>query len=126
MCIYTYIYEYIYIHIYTLSHIIFHQGPPQEIGYSSLCCTVRPPPFCFCSNILFIYLFIYLFFVFLSFVVVVVVVVIVAISWAAPTAYGGSQTRGLIGAVAASLRHSNTGSELHLRLTRQLTATPDL
>ena len=35
------------------------------------------------------------------FVVVVVVVVVAAISWAAPTAYGGSQARGRIGAVAA-------------------------
>jgi len=34
----------------------------------------------------------------------------------APTAYGGSQARGLIGAVAASLRqsHSNAGSKLYL------------
>ena len=50
-----------------------------------------------------------------------------AISWAAPTAYGGSQARGLIGAVAASRRqsHSNEGSELHLRPTPQLTATLD-
>ena len=30
-----------------------------------------------------------------------------AISWAAPAAYGGSQARGLIGAVAASLRQSH-------------------
>ena len=39
-----------------------------------------------------------------------------AIFWAAPTAYGGSQARGPIGAVASGLRHShsNTGSELHL------------
>ena len=37
----------------------------------------------------------------------VVVVVVVAISWAAPAAYGGSQARGLIGAVAASLHHSS-------------------
>ena len=50
-----------------------------------------------------------------------------AISWAAPAAYGGSQTRGLIGAVAAGLRqsHSNAGSEPHLRPTPQLMATPD-
>ena len=70
-------------------------------------------------------LFIYLFFVFfLSFVVVVVVV---AISWAAPTAYGGSQARGLIRAVATGLRqsHSNAGSEPCLQPTPQLTATPD-
>ena len=35
---------------------------------------------------------------------------------AAPTAYGGSQARGPIGAVATSLlqSHSNVGSELHL------------
>ena len=46
-----------------------------------------------------------------------------AISWAAPAAYGGSQARGLIGAVAASLRqsHSNAGSEPCLRPTPQLT-----
>ena len=33
---------------------------------------------------------------------------------AQPTAYGGSQTRGQIGATAASLRHSHVGSELCL------------
>ena len=44
---------------------------------------------------------------------------------AAPTAYGGSQARGLIGAVAANLRHRNAGSEPHLRHTPQLTATLD-
>ena len=50
-----------------------------------------------------------------------------AISWAAPAAYGGSQARGLIGAVATSLRqsHSNLGSEPRLRPALQLTATPD-
>ena len=50
-----------------------------------------------------------------------------AFSRAAPAAYGGSQARGLIGAVATGLRqsHSNTGSELSLRPTPQLTATPD-
>ena len=65
---------------------------------------------------LFIYLFIYLFiFVFFAF------------SWAAPTAYGGSQARGLIGAVATDLcqSHSNAGSEPRLQPTPQLTATPD-
>ena len=37
-------------------------------------------------------------------------------SRAAPTSYGGSQVRGLIGAVAAGLRqgHNNAGSKLHL------------
>jgi len=39
-----------------------------------------------------------------------------AFSRAAPVAYGGSQARGLIGAVAAGLRqsHSNLGSKLRL------------
>jgi len=50
-----------------------------------------------------------------------------AISWATPAAYGGSQARGRIGAVATSLRqsHSNAGSEPRLQPTPQLTATPD-
>ena len=39
-----------------------------------------------------------------------------AISWAVPTAYGGSQARGQIGATGASLHnsHSNGGSKPHL------------
>ena len=46
---------------------------------------------------------------------------------AAPMAYGDSQARGLIGAVAASLRQSqsNARSEPHLQPTPQLTATLD-
>ena len=46
---------------------------------------------------------------------------------AAPAAYGGSQARGRIVAVAASLRYSNSnvGSEPHLRPTPQLIAMPD-
>ena len=46
---------------------------------------------------------------------------------APPTAYGGSQARGPIGATAAGLCQSlsNTRSELHLRPTPQLTAMPD-
>ena len=50
-----------------------------------------------------------------------------AISKAGPAAYGGSQARGQIGAVATSLRqsHSNAGSELRLRPIPQLTAMPD-
>ena len=42
-------------------------------------------------------------------------------------AYGGSQARGPVGAVATGLRqsHSNAGSEPHLQPTPQLTATPD-
>ena len=48
-----------------------------------------------------------------------------AISRATPVAYGGSQARGLIGAVAAGLHqsHSNVGSEPHLQPTPQLMAT---
>ena len=44
---------------------------------------------------------------------------------AAPKAYGGSQPRGLIGAIAAHLYHSHSdlGSKLCLRPTPQLTAT---
>ena len=62
---------------------------------------------------IFIYLFIFVFLPFLG---------------PLPTAYGGSQAGGRIGAVAASQRqsHSNAGSEPHLRPTPQLTATPDL
>ena len=46
---------------------------------------------------------------------------------AAPTAYGGSQARGRIRAVASGLHysHSNSGSEPHLQPTPQLTAIPD-
>ena len=47
-------------------------------------------------------------------------------SGATPTIYGGFQARGLIRAAAAGpcQSHSNTGSELCLRPTPQLTATP--
>ena len=50
-----------------------------------------------------------------------------AVSWAAPAVYGGSQARGLIGAVATGLHqsHSNAGSEPRLQPTPQLTAMPD-
>ena len=46
---------------------------------------------------------------------------------AAPAAYGGSQARGPVGAIATSLHHShsNAGSELHLQPILQRTATPD-
>ena len=65
--------------------------------------------------------FFFVLFCFLAFVVVV------AISWAAPAAYGGSQARGRMGAVATGLRqrHSKAGSEPRLQPTPQLTATPD-
>ena len=46
---------------------------------------------------------------------------------AALAAYGDSQAKGLIGAVATGLHqsHSNARSKPHLRPTPQLTATPD-
>ena len=46
---------------------------------------------------------------------------------ATPAAYGGSQVRGLIRAVATGLRqsHSNLGSEARLQPTPQFMATPD-
>ncbi|WP_447305893.1 hypothetical protein, partial [Escherichia coli] len=46
---------------------------------------------------------------------------------AALKAYGRSQARGQIGAVAAGLHHShsNSGSKPHLLPTPQLMATPD-
>ena len=49
------------------------------------------------------------------------------LSRAAPVAYGGSQARGQIEAVAAGLHnsHSNSRSEPSLRSIPQLTATPD-
>ena len=48
-------------------------------------------------------------------------------SLAASAAYGGSQARGPIGAVAVGLRHShsNAGSEPCLQPPPQLTAKPD-
>ena len=47
---------------------------------------------------------------------------------AAPVAYGGSQARSLIEAIATGLcqSHSSVRSKLHLRPTPQLTATLDL
>ena len=46
---------------------------------------------------------------------------------ATPAAYGGSQARGRIGAVASSLRHShsNARSEPHVQPTPQLMAMLD-
>ena len=50
-----------------------------------------------------------------------------AFSRAAPATHGGSQARGLVRAVAASLHlsHSRAGSEPRLQPTPQLTAKPD-
>ena len=49
------------------------------------------------------------------------------LSRAAPAAYGGSQPRGLIGAVAAALRQSlsSVESEAHLQPTPQVRAMLD-
>ena len=60
-------------------------------------------------------------------IVLFVCLFVFAISWATPTAHGGSQARGQIIAVAAGLHqsHSNTGSEPHLQSTPQLMAMPD-
>ena len=57
----------------------------------------------------------------------IIIIIIFCLFKAAPTAYGGSQARGGIRAVAASLcySHSNVGYELHLQPTPQLTATLD-
>ena len=49
------------------------------------------------------------------------------ISWAAPAAYGGSQARGPMGAIAADPchSHSHVGSQPHLRPAPQVTGTLD-
>ena len=68
--------------------------------------------------ILFTYLFLFLFYLFFC---------LFSFSWAATAAYGSSQARGGIGAVAAGLRqsHSNMGSKPRLQPTPQLTAMWD-
>ena len=78
-----------------------------------------------CGILIYEFFLIYIFVYLVEFFFVVVVVV--AIYWAAPVAYGGSQARGRIGAVATGLHqiHSNAGSEPRLQPTPQLTATPD-
>ena len=65
--------------------------------------------------------------VFLIFILFYFIFCLFAISWATLTAYGGSQARGPIGAIAIGLcqNHSHTGSEPHLQPTPQLTTTPD-
>ena len=80
-----------------------------------LLCIIYTTHFIYLFTDLLIYLFIYLFIYFGLFV----------FSRAAPTAYGGSQARGPIGAVTAGWSHSSAGSEPHLRPTAQVTATPD-
>ena len=60
-------------------------------------------------------------------IIIFVLFCLFAFSRAAPAAYGGSQARGPIEAVAGSLlqSHSNVGYEPRLRPTPQLTAIPD-
>ena len=70
------------------------------------------PRFQICEYLCFIFLLLLLFFFFRS----------------ALAAYGGSQARGLIGAIAAGLHHSHSNARSEPRLpptTAQLTATPD-
>ena len=58
---------------------------------------------------------------------IIIIICLFVFSRAAPTAYGGSQARGPIGAVAAGLdhSHSNMGSKPHRQPTPQLMAMPD-
>ena len=60
-------------------------------------------------------------------IIIIVIIGLFAISWATPMAYGGSQARSRIGAIATGLcqSQSNAGSEPRLRPTPQLTATLD-
>ena len=53
---------------------------------------------------------------------------VLSIFRAADAAYGSSQARGQMGAIATSPchNHSNTRSKLHLQPIPQLAATPDL
>ena len=64
---------------------------------------------------------------FIYFILFYFIFCLFAFSWAVHMAYGGSQVRGLIRAVATGLHqsHSNAGSESRLRPTPQLMATPD-
>ena len=63
----------------------------------------------------------------IGFYLIIIFFCLFVFSSAVPMAYGDSQARDLIGAVASGLHHShdNAKSKLHLRLTPQLTATPD-
>ena len=77
--------------------------------------------------VFFFFFFLFLFFVFLFWFFFFFFFFFFLLLRAALSAYGGSQARGLIGAVAAGLRqsHSNAGSQPRLQPTPQLTATPD-
>ena len=60
-------------------------------------------------------------------IIIIIIIIIIMVGGAALAANGGSQARGLIGAVAAGLHHghSNARSEPCLRPIPQLTVTPD-
>ena len=102
-----------------LLHLTVRNSPARtplvtEPSLSHLQPHTQLPPTCPLTNLLQYMLIIHhlLFFIFLLF-------------RATPAVYGGSQARGPTRATAASLRHSNAGSELHLRPTPQLAATLD-
>ena len=61
------------------------------------------------------------------FIIIYLFTFVFCIFRATPAAYGGSQSRSLIGAMAASLpySHNNARSEPRLLPTPQLMATPD-
>ena len=62
---------------------------------------------------------------FLSFIVLSFFFLFFSLYRATPTAYGGSQARGRMGATPAGLPHDNARSELRLRPTPELTAMLD-
>ena len=57
--------------------------------------------------------------------IIIIIIIIISLFRATPAAYGGSQARVLIRAVAAGLHHSNARSEPHLWPTPQFMAMPD-
>ena len=91
-------------------NIIFHHYLSREIGYSSICYTLGPYGLSIFNVIVWRCQFFWCVFFFFSFF------------RAAPVAYGSSQSRGWIGAAAASLCHSHSiavGSEPPLQPTPQ-------
>ena len=75
-----------------------------------------------CATIFFVVVVVLFFYLFLFYFIFVF-----CLLGASLAAYGGSQPRGLIGAVVAGLHqnHNNARSELHMQPTPQLMATPD-
>ena len=94
-------------------------GPLLASGLKPLCSRLWPyaHPAGILSGVFCFFFFFFSFFFFLVF----------CLFRAMPSAYGGSQARDPIGAIAAGLchSHSTTGSDLCLRPTPQLVATPD-